>query len=721
MTTIPFCGQTYQDKTLNANAQDSINLYPMRTKIAQYSDKKISQSLPENIIMYPSPGYKWAQTVASYAGSVAKPIRALFTINSTLYIIVGNALIQFVPLGGFADLINGTFTSLGTLNTSTGNCSVICNTIQLAISDGQFGYTYNLTTGVFAVIASSGGFPASGGVTNFTYFDGYTIAAINNSKTVIQSNVLDASTFGPLAFDTITSFADNIVAVFSDELQLYIFGPKITEVQGDAGTIPYAFQKVSGVLIQAGCAAATSICKVGNTVIFLAADIAGKAYVAAFDGYATKVLSTPPINEAFERYTIISDAFAYSYREGDNLFYVITFPSANATWAYDVKMDMWHKRSINGGADLPSCCQQWQGIQVVGDASGNLYIMSQNYAYYSTYNSITKTVTDTPLTRTRTTAHVNLEGKTLFFNELWIDLQTGTGFISDSNLKPQPTISYPAIVQQNSNFSSPNVSVGLSATTAGNLLLVYAAITGANGIVTSVTDNLSQTYIQASGAKAKDTIGGMAGDIWYCPNTKAGVTSVTISISGETGGTTGEVTELSGLNGPDVLDAVAQISNASSSNLIASSAPITTTQKGDFLFVGTTIDNSNISSVSLPYILDSTPFGPISATFLNQGYGAGQTASFTLNNDSTYCASSIALKAKPQPSPEATLQVSKDFGRSWITVGIRSLGNIGQYNKRLIWRNIGRFKQNATFRLIITDAVQTFILGAKAIIKVGTK
>lgn len=509
MTDIPFCGQSYTDKTLNANAQESINLYPMRTQLSQYSNQKSSPQNPEKIIMYPTPGYKFAQSCAAKATSGQTPIRALYVINNILYIICGNTLMSFTPTGSGNDLTSGTLTALGTLNTATGLCSIICNTVQLVISDGQSGYTYTLASNTFATIGSSGSFPASGGVTNFTFFDGYAVAAKNNSKTVIQSNVLDATTWGAQAFDTITSFPDNIVAVFSDELQLYVFGPKITEVQSDAGTFPYAFQKVSGVLIQAGLAALNSICKVGNTVVWLASDLQGKAYVAALQGYGTKVLSTPPINEAFERYSIVSDALAYSYREGDGLFYVITFPSAGVTWAYDVKMDMWHKRSINGGVDLPVAYVSWQGNNVVGDMNGSLYLMSQNYG---TYSNPTGTL-NTPLTRIRTTSHINADGMTMFLNELWIDIQAGFGFIVDPLLNPQPTAA----------------------------------------------------------------------------------------------------------------------------------------------------------------------------------------------------------------APLATLEVSKDYAHTWHTVGVRSMGAVGQYLKRLLWRNLGRFRQNITFRLTITDPTPTYIMGARAKITPGSK
>jgi hypothetical protein len=502
VTVIPFCGGSYVDKTLNANAQDCINLYPMKTKMAEYSDKKISYSLPEKIIMYPTPGYKYLRTPGMGA------IRALYVINTTLYIISGNTLYSFTPTGTSNDLTQGSFNNLGTLNTSTGWCSIVSNTIHLVISDGQYGYTLIFSSNSFAQISTGGGFP-SAGVTNFAYYDSYVIAAQNNSKTVWQSNILDATTWQALAYDTIVSFSDNISGVWSDELQLYVMGPKITEVQIDVGTIPYAFQKVPNVLIQAGLVAPATLAKVANTTFFLASDIAGKAYVGAFNSYDTKVISTPPINEAIERYTTISDAFAYAYREGDNHFYVITFPSANATWAYDIKMDMWHKRSIAGGADLPVACVLWQGIQIVGDSAGNLYQMSQDFSYYSVGN----TGVDNPMQRSRTTAHLNSEYKTLFINELQVNIQMGDGFISDSKLSPQPTASAPLV----------------------------------------------------------------------------------------------------------------------------------------------------------------------------------------------------------------TLQVSRDFGNTWRTIGTRSMGVQGAYQQRLIWRNLGRFRQNATFRLNITDPVKVFIIGAEAKIKVGVK
>lgn len=509
LQTIPFCGQTYTDRTLIANAQESINLYPMRTPQPQTTAVSTSQYKQlENIIMYPTPGYKFAQSCASYATSSDTPIRALFVINNIIYIVCGNVLLSFTPTGSGNDLTAGTFAVLGTLNTSIGLCSVVCNTVQLGISDGQFGYIYTLATNTFSTISTSGSFP-SNGVTNLAFYDGYFIGAVNNSTQLSQSNVLDGTTWQSLAFDKITSFPDNLIAVYSDELSLYAFGPKITEVQVDIGSIPYAFQKIAGVLIQSGCLSVFSIQKFANTVAWLASDIAGSPYIAVMEGYASKAISTPPINEFLARCSItqLQAAYSWTYREAENHFYCITVNGV--TWAYDEKMDMWHKRSIAGGADLPQCYAYWQGNHVVGDIKGNLYLMSQNYSFYGNGQG----ANDVPITRTRTCQHLIAGGKTAFVHELQIDMQVGFGFAQDANLAVQPTA----------------------------------------------------------------------------------------------------------------------------------------------------------------------------------------------------------------PEPLITLQVSKDFGYSWYTVGVKSLGGVGYYSRRVIYRNLGRFKKAATFRLIVSDSVGVYITGARADVRTGTK
>lgn len=417
MTAIPFNGQAYSDRTVNANAQACINYYPMRSPPSGMANKG-----DDRIIMYPTPGYSLMYDIVASSGITGVgAIRGTFVINNDLYVVSGTRLIKITTNG-----TTYTPTALGTLLTSTGRCSIVCDTIELTISDGLNGYTYNLSSTVFAQITVAGSWPAAG-VTNLAFIDGYTLAGVNSSSQLIQSNISDSTTWGALAFVNVNSFPDNLVAVFSDQLQLYVFGPRLTEVRYDAASIPFAFAKRSGVLVQAGCAAWATIVKVGNTIMWLAQDAAGKAYVAVLAGYSTSVLSSPPMNEAMERYSTLSDAFAYTYREGDSQFYSITFPSANVTWVIDIATRMIHQRSVGGGRDLPDHYATWNNTHVIGDSTGKLWLMSQDY---QTDNA------GMGLKRVRTCQHIEVEDKVTFIDELYIEMETGTAPLAANSVNP---------------------------------------------------------------------------------------------------------------------------------------------------------------------------------------------------------------------------------------------------------------------------------------------
>lgn len=416
MVALPFCGQSYKDLTLPANAQQCVNLYPFRSPV---------EGNPNRLVLYPTPGYSLWIDMAAQGIVGAGAIRGFFELNGVLYTISGTRLVKTV-----FDGTNYTHTAVGTLLTSSGRCSIACNTVQLAISDGAYGYVYNIGSGAFTTI-SGGSWPSSGGVTNFTTQDSYTLAGVNGSRRAIQADLLNAGSYPALAYVDETSFPDNLVGVVSDQLQVYIFGPYQTEVRFNAATTPFAFAKVQGVLIQAGCASIETVKKVGSTLMWLAKDQAGNAYVAALEGYSPKVMSTPPINQAIDSYSRVSDAFAYTYREGDDQFYSITFPTPSVTWVLHVNTGFWHERSVNGGRDLPEHYVTFQGRHVVGDSTGKLYYMSHDYSTDQSGNG---------LTRIRTCQHIDADGRTMFIREVEIDIETGVGLLSGQGSAPLATL-----------------------------------------------------------------------------------------------------------------------------------------------------------------------------------------------------------------------------------------------------------------------------------------
>lgn len=411
MQPIPFCGQAYAERSHDANAQTCVGFYPAPSP---------TPSDPRRLVLLPTPGYALFQDLTALGVTGAGAVRGLFEVSGALYIVSGN---RFIKFDGSA------YTAYGTLNTFTTRCSIACNTVELAISDGSYGYVYNLATNAFAV-TSGGGFPASGGVTNFTFMDGYTLAAVNGSTRVIQSDLLAAGTFGAQAFAQITSFPDNLRAVYSDQRRLLVMGPKLTEDRFDSGATPFAFEKTQGVLIQAGCVSWATVGRLGDLTVWLMQDADGKAFVGALDGYTPRVLSTPAVNEAIERYAVTADAFAFTYREADHHFYVLTFPTEGVTWGFEVKTGMWHqRRSSTGGRDYPDHCVTFAGKHIVGGADGRLYTMSQDNALDTTGGY---------LPRERACPHLHADGDTLFVHEIVIDLEHGAGL--DSGVEPLATL-----------------------------------------------------------------------------------------------------------------------------------------------------------------------------------------------------------------------------------------------------------------------------------------
>ena len=156
MVAIPFCGQAYMERLQNANAQRCVNLYPVRSP---------SATDPNRIVLYPGPGYNFFQDTTALGIVGTGAIRGFLEINDVLYLISGNQFLRATYSGSAYS-----FAKVGSIGTYTGRCSLSCNTVEIAISDGSAGYVHNLTTGTFTA-TSGGSFPSSGGVTNFTYQD----------------------------------------------------------------------------------------------------------------------------------------------------------------------------------------------------------------------------------------------------------------------------------------------------------------------------------------------------------------------------------------------------------------------------------------------------------------------------------------------------------------------------------------------------------------------
>lgn len=343
------------------------------------------------------------------------PTRGLwFTTTGVLYAVIGNTLYSISS--------SFTATTIGTLETSTGPVSMADNgplngNGVLVIVDGPNGYYVNLATNVFTQITDDEWL----GSNLVVFQDGYFIFKAPNSNEFYLSD-LDAITFTAPANSTKDGYPDNISAHVSVNRYLWLLGDQTIEIWQDTGNNLNPFEYIPGSFIQYGCVSPFAATKMANTLFWLGKDQTGSGIVFIANGQAPQRISTHAVELALQSYSTISDAISFSYQENGHLFFVLTFPTANATWCYDTTSGLWHERCyLNQGVferHRANCYAFAYGLHIVGDyANGNIYELSS-----TTYSD-----NGNPIVRQRVTPHIAKDMARIFYQSLQLDIESGTG------------------------------------------------------------------------------------------------------------------------------------------------------------------------------------------------------------------------------------------------------------------------------------------------------
>lgn len=263
-----------------------------------------------------------------------------------------------------------------------------------------------------------------GPVSEIAFVDGYFIALMANSQNFQISNLEDALTWNPINVYEVSEFADNVVSMIVNQRQIFFFGQKQSVGYYDSGDPLTPFQPIPGAFIEQGCVAQWSVCRMDNSVFWLGQDERGQGIAWRFNGYTPTRVSNFAIENAWRKYTSISDAIAFTYQQNGHIFWQIWFPSGDATWVYDAATGQWHERTcfINGiaHAHLARCQAFAFGQVLVGDRSdGNVYVLDiANMTDYTPNGEY-------PIQRIRRAPHISNEQEWMFHQQLQVYLETG--------------------------------------------------------------------------------------------------------------------------------------------------------------------------------------------------------------------------------------------------------------------------------------------------------
>ncbi len=345
----PLLGAHYVARAQSNADQVCLNLFP------ELIDGKTGKE-PASLLMCPG--------LDLYATCGAGPVRGLHRTGSTLYAVSGNG-VYALSAGPPAVL-------LGTIGTSAGPVSIIDNGAQTAIFDGVAGY---LVAGSAAPVPIALPFAFPAGV---SYQDGFGVASQAGSSNWFQSNLNDLSTWQALNFGVAGSKPDAIVQLFSKNREVWVFKQICTELWINAGLSGFVFQQEQGAFVELGCAAPNSVARVGDAMAWLAQNDQGGRVVVETAGYEPRRISTHAMEFEIARYSTVADAIAYVYQQEGHSFYVLTFPTANTTWAWDASTKLWHQRGafLNGAVNRHwgNCATYFAQKNLVGDyLTGNIY------------------------------------------------------------------------------------------------------------------------------------------------------------------------------------------------------------------------------------------------------------------------------------------------------------------------------------------------------------
>ena len=401
-------GQTIQGTSINAG-----------TVITAYGGNTV---LSESIVTGGT-GYAINDIVTAIGGIYTVPIS--YTVTAVSAGVITGLTVTTSGQSNSYTVAPSNPVSFSTNGNGTG---LTCNLTFGTGIGGTGSYTVNGTQTVgsetmyalnFTVLPTSDGAFSGGTVTDIV--DNYFVYNRPNTQQWGCSNILSPIS-NQLNFSSKDGAPDNLVSIIVSNREVFLMGETSSEVWIDAGLFPFPFQRIPGTNTQHGIAAPFSIARIGNSFAYVSRNIRGQAQIMMMNGYVPTRISTHAVeNTLVDQY--IEDAIAYTYQLEGHEVYVVTFPTIDLTWAYDISTGMWHKWLSVDNQNVfhrhrSNCQANFQNMNLVGDYQNGLIYMLDQANYTDNGNEIR---------RVRRCPHLVSDYQRQYFHELQIYFQPGVG------------------------------------------------------------------------------------------------------------------------------------------------------------------------------------------------------------------------------------------------------------------------------------------------------
>ena len=403
MPVIPFAQQSYKSQSLPISAQRCVNCY--------------AEMEPEDaktpVAVLGAPG------LLSFNGAICGtgPVRGVNFMNGVLYVVSGQRLYSLTSAGVVTDV--------GGAIAGSGIVSMANNGTQIVIVNGVNGFVWSQASG-FQVITNINFFPAN----TVTFFDNYFVLDKAGTNNYFISASGDGTSYLGTDFAAAEVQSDFVLSIVNQQETLLIFGGTTIETWYDAGQVNFPFLRTNGATIERGCAALMTPVKEDNSVFFLGNDFV----FYRLSGTTLQRVSTHAIEDAFQSYSTVADAYTFSFTYEGHKQIVLTFPTANATWVYDIATDKWHERE--SWDQNNNSYGRWRGNVgimafgkvIIGDAySGQIFYLDPN-TFTEGGNTMRSIMTSPPLHDDRCLIGIP---------EFELDIESGVGTTTGQGQVPE--------------------------------------------------------------------------------------------------------------------------------------------------------------------------------------------------------------------------------------------------------------------------------------------
>jgi len=415
---IPIVGGNGQHESIAYDSQQTINMFPERAEKGAKSGG----------ILRLTPGIELFTTLTLSTG----PIRVLYaTSNDRFFIVRGYNL--------YESDTDGNLTLRGLVVLGIDAIRASDNGLEMLLQDGTNIWRYDFTAEILFQVLSNPGVsepPSNTPVIEFIdgYFFGFDPTA--NNGVFQHSNLNDGDTWDPLDKYTAEGSPDKIVTLKAHNRQLWIFGSKSFEVwYNKGGGVGDTWARIMGTFTNIGCAAQYSVSTVRDSIIWLGSSKDGEHIVwMCTRGYVPVQISDRGMESTLSGFTTISDAISYTYEYEGHFLYVLTFPTDNKTFMYDLHENEWvtwaYRDPTTGlqGRHRATASAYFNRTNYVGDyENGNVYSLSRTKY----------TDNGDPIVRERYFSHIHANNNRVSMYSVFFDVLTGMGLLSGQGSDPK--------------------------------------------------------------------------------------------------------------------------------------------------------------------------------------------------------------------------------------------------------------------------------------------